>query len=462
MPSTPSPASAGEGRGEGVSPAATHPGGRFAFLTPRRYHARPLPRPARHIPGRLPASFWALWSGLLVNRAATFVVAFLGLFLVRDRGLSPGSAGRVMALYGLGSALSGPLGGVLADRFGRKVTMLLGLVASAMAVTGLALAHAPALLAALAFASSLLGETYRPAAHAAIADLVAPEERRRAFGLVYWAVNLGMSIGLLAAGLVAERSLLALFLADAGTSLLCAAVVLARVPETRPAGTGHDPVLAGMARVFRDGTYLTLLGLTVAALTVFCQRQLALPLDLAAHGFGPSTFALLLALNCGGVVVLQPLLGPRLQHLDGGRLLAASAMLMGLGYGVNLLGGHLAVYVVGTLLWTLAEVIGFPVAAALVADLAPAHLRGRYQGAYAMTWGTALMLSPLLAGATMERSGTRAVWAGCLAVGTAVAVGHLAAAGPRRRRLAAIALAGSAGPPENPGVSRLPAGPPRD
>jgi MFS family permease len=140
--------------------------------------------PARDTPGRFPASFWALWSGLLVNRSATFVVAFLGLFLVRDRGMSPGPAGQLMALYGLGSALSGPLGGVLADRFGRKVTMLLGLLASAAAVTGLALARAPHLLAGLAFAASLLGETYRPAAHAAVADLVAPEERRRAFGLV--------------------------------------------------------------------------------------------------------------------------------------------------------------------------------------------------------------------------------------------------------------------------------------
>ena len=395
--------------------------------------------PARDYAARLPTSFWTLWAGLLVNRSATFVIAFLGLFLVRDRGLSPGLAGQVVALYGLGTALSGPLGGALADRFGRKATMLLGLVASAAAVVGLASARSPALLAALAFAASLLGEIYRPAASAAVADLVAPEERRRAFGLVYWAVNLGMAIGLVAAGVVAERSLLALFFADAGTSLLCAGLVLALVPESRPAGAGHDPVLAGMARVFRDGIYVTLLALTVAALTVFCQWQLALPLDLAAHGIGPSAFAWLMACNCGGVVVLQPLLGPRLRHLDGARLLAASALLMGLGFGMNLVGGRVGFYVLGTLLWTVAEVVGFPVASALVADLAPAELRGRYQGAYSMTWGVALMLSPLVAGATLERFGAPTLWAGCLAVGATVALGHLVAAGPRRRRLSAIA-----------------------
>jgi MFS family permease len=196
-----------------------------------------------------------------------------------------------------------------------------------------------------------------------------------------------------------------------------------------------------MARVFRDGTYVTFLGLTVLGLAVFCQWQLALPLDLAAHGIGPAAFSWLMALNCGGVVVLQPLLGRRLRALDTGWLLAAQTLLTGVGFGVNLWGGHLAVYVAGTLLWTLAEVVGFPCASALVAELAPAELRGRYQGAFAMTWGAALMISPLAAGATLERWGARAVWAGCLALGVALAAAHLAVAGPRRRRLAQLAAA---------------------
>jgi MFS family permease len=194
-----------------------------------------------------------------------------------------------------------------------------------------------------------------------------------------------------------------------------------------------------MARVFRDGVYVTFLALTVASLTVFCQWMLALPLDLAAHGFGPAAFSTLMAFNCGGVVVLQPLLGRRLRGLDGGWLLATSALLTGLGFGLNLWGGHLAVYVAGTLLWTLAEVVGFPCQSALVADLAPPELRGRYQGAFSMTWGGALMLSPLAAGATMERWGAGAVWAGCLALGVLLAAAHLAVAPARRRRLAALA-----------------------
>jgi MFS family permease len=374
-----------------------------------------------------------------VNQAAAFVVVFLGLYLVRDRGFAPGAAGRVLAVYGVGSLLAAPLGGALADRLGRRTTMIAALLAGAAAVIGLAFARTVTLLAALAFAAALFGNAFRPAASAAVADLVAPEERRRAFGLVYWAANLGTGVGLVAAAYVSERSVRALFLADAATSVACAVLVLAGVPESRPEGARQEPVLGGLARVLRDGTYVALLGPFLAAVTVFFQFQLALPLDLAARGHGPSAFAALMALSCGIVVAFQPLVTARFQAYDSGLLLAASALLTGAGFGLNAFGDHLAVYVAGTVLWSFAEVIGFPTAASLAAELAPPELRGRYQGAYSMTFGAALLLAPLAGGTALERVGARALWAGCFAVGVAAAAIHLAAAGPRRRRLAELA-----------------------
>ncbi|HTN52052.1 MAG TPA: MFS transporter [Anaeromyxobacter sp.] len=389
--------------------------------------------------GGLPRAFWALWWGLIVNRLASFVVAFLAIYLVRERGFAPDQAGRVLALYGLGMIVAGPLGGLLADRFGRRATMLAGLLLGAAAVGSLAFARDSALLSLLAFLASASGDLYRPAMSAAVADLVPPRDRPRAYGLVYWAVNLALSIGLVLGGLVAERSLRALFLADAGTSLLAAVIVVRSVPETRPTGHAHEPALRGMLRVFADGPYVGFLGLHLLALVVFTQWQLALPVDMAAHGLGPSSYAILMAVNCAGVVVLQPILSPRLAGRDPARLLATSAALFGAGYGVNALGGSLAVYGLGTSLWTVGEVVGFPVASSLVADLAPPALRGRYQGAFSMSWGVAFTLSPLWAGEALQRLGARALWLGCLGISLAVAFGHLATAEPRRRRLAALA-----------------------
>jgi MFS family permease len=404
--------------------------------------------------GGLPRVYWTLWAGMFVNRLASFVIAFLALFLVRERGFAPEGAGRVVALYGVGLVVAGPLGGALADRAGRRATLLLGLGLGGAGVASLAFLRAPAALAAAAFLAAMAGEMYRPAANAAIADVVPPADRTRAFALVYWAVNLGWTLSLALAGVVAERvGFRVLFLADAATSVAFALIVLRSVPETRPAGIEPGPVIAGMGAVLRDRHFLAFLGLQLVSLVVFVQFQLAAPLDMAAHGVGPAGFSALMALNGLGVVVLQPLTARFVAAADQGRLLAAQSLLIGLGFGVFALAGSVPAYAAGVALWTLGEVLGFPVANALVAELSPADLRGRYQGAFSMTWGTAFAIAPVLGGEVLGRFGGPTLWLGCLATGAAAAVGHLAAARPRRRHLAAArhrALAVAAGGPPPP------------
>jgi MFS family permease len=394
--------------------------------------------------------FWVLFWGTLVNRAASFVGVFLALHLTRDLGAAQSTAGWIVGCWGLGSWIASPIAGVLADRVGRRTTMLLGLGLGGLAVLAIALVSDVDVLIWLAFVGGATQQLYYPASGAAIADVVPIADRPRAYGLIYWAANLGLTLGFVVGGIVPDHHLWLLFLADAGTSFACAGLTAWRVPETRPAAARHDPVLAGLAKVATDGTFIVFAVLQLLSLVVFTQFQLALPLDMTAHGHGARVFAWLMAFNCAGVVVLQPWLAPRLRRRDGSHLLAASAVLFGLGYGLNALvpglarwlgGGSadawaVALYLFGSLLWTLGEVVGFPVASSLVADLAPAAQRGRYQGAYSMVWGASMTLSPVLGGQVIEQFGAPALWGLCLGIGVAVAVGNLVAAPSRRRRLA--------------------------
>src|SRR6266481_1567821 len=175
--------------------------------------------------GGLPGVFWTVWWGLVINRLASFVIAFLSIYLVRERGFLPAQAGRIMALYGAGMTISGPLGGLLADRIGRRSTMLVALLLGATAVGGLAFARDPVVLAALAFLCAAAGELYRPAMSAAVADVVPPADRARAYGLVYWAVNFALSVGAVLGRQVAKKSITALFLADAARSNAATAII---------------------------------------------------------------------------------------------------------------------------------------------------------------------------------------------------------------------------------------------
>ena len=289
-----------------------------------------------------------------------------------------------------------------------------------------------------------IGEIYRPASHAVIADVVPPQDRVRAFGLLYWAVNLGVAIGLALAGLMASVSYLLLFVGDGLTSLVFAWVVWRFVPETRPAS---DPetvreVLHGLVVPLRDRVYLPFLLLHVVIATVFFQFQLALPVDMTEHGVSPAGYGLLMALNGALIVVLQPLAARWISSRDPGRIMALGCALIGLGFGMNALHHTVGWYALGIVVWTVGEIAYLPVISTVPADLAPEALRGRYQGAYSLAWSVAAFVAPRWARGGWPASGPRGVWGACFVAGLAVAAGQLVVGPARRRRLAEIRISG--------------------
>ena len=125
--------------------------------------------------------------------------------------------------------------GSFADRVGRRPTLLLALFATAGVVALLPALHSSWAIVGGVLAVGLFSHAYRPAAGATIGDIVPPEGRARAFGLLYWANNLGQAISMIVGGGLATVGFGPLFLADAATTFLFGLVVWRKVPETRPA-----------------------------------------------------------------------------------------------------------------------------------------------------------------------------------------------------------------------------------
>src|SRR3954471_14912787 len=78
----------------------------------------------------LPRAFWILCCGALINQLGGFVVPFLAIYLTTVRQVGVEAAGFTVALHGMGSFASSPLGGVLADRIGHRRTMLVALLSA--------------------------------------------------------------------------------------------------------------------------------------------------------------------------------------------------------------------------------------------------------------------------------------------------------------------------------------------
>jgi MFS family permease len=111
--------------------------------------------------------------------------------------------------------------------------------------------------------------------------------------------------------------------------------------------------------------------------------------------------------------------------------MAVGFLLLGTGYALTAFAGTLPLLALVVLIWTLGEITYMPVAAAYVADVAPDDMRGRYQGAWGLTFGAAFVLGPTLGTAFFSVSPT-GLWLSCFVLGVIAA--SLVLAGPRAHR----------------------------
>ncbi|MFI0818928.1 MDR family MFS transporter [Streptomyces sp. NPDC021098] len=376
----------------------------------------------------LPRAFWWLWTSTLVNRLGGFVATFLAMYLTVERGYSATFAGLVGALHGLGGAVSAVVAGVLTDRLGRRPTLLVAQVSTAVTVALLGFVRDPVAIAVMALLVGMAANASRPAVQAMMADIVAPEDRVRAFSLNYWAINLGFAFSAMAAGLIARNGYLTLFLADAGMTLLTALIVFVKLPESRPqgqdAGRGADGKGVGLGAVLRDRRFMAVVALTYLVATLFQQGYVALPVAMGADGLSSADFGLAIATNGVLIVVLQIPVTRFIEHRDPTRLLVIAALLTGYGFGLTAFAGSVGMYALAVAVWTLGEIISSPTQMGLVARLSPAHGRGRYQGMYVLAWSLASLTAPLAGGAVIDRFGAATLWAASAVVGTVAAVGY--------------------------------------
>ncbi|MER5453711.1 MFS transporter [Micromonospora sp. NPDC002389] len=425
----------------GVRAADQHDGG--TPTGPRRWLADTA--------GGLPATFWYLWAGLLINRAGAFAMLFLSLYLTAARGASESLAGVVVGAYGAGGAAGVLLGGVLADRWGRRSTLVFAHLVTAGLMVALALSQHLAVIAALALLVGVTHSMPSPAFVAAIVDVVPEHRRSRAFNLQFWAFNLGMAVASLLAGLLAEASYVALFLVDAAATLATALLIAWKVPETLPArsttaaGTPPPPLTSvrlrqrrpGLHTALADRHFLVFVGLTFVLAVLTMQASTIMPLAMRADGLGPSAYGTVVALG-GVLIVLGQLFVPRLidRHRKG-TVLAVSTALLAVGFGALALADDLAFYLGACVVWTVGSMLAAPPNAQINADLAPPALRARYQSVFYLAFPAASFVAPTLGGFSLQQWGD-GHWLIVGALGLAAAGGHLLAGPPRERRVAAL------------------------
>jgi MFS family permease len=392
--------------------------------------------------GGLPRSFWYLWSNTLINRLGAFVLILLALYLTQVRGFTPTFAGFVIGLWGAGGAAGTLVGGVLADRWGRKPTFLTSLYLSAGLMLTLGLMRGAIGTAVTVLLLGAASEASRPAMSALMVDLVPTADRLRAFTLNYWVINLGFAFAAVTAGFVANIDFLLLFIIDAGTTVAAATLIAFTVHEParapRPSIVDREPSLRN---VFRDRVFVAFVCVNVLTALVFMQHLSTLPIAMAQDGLPASTYGTVIALNGILIVALQLFMSRLLRRLRRATALALAGLIMGLGFGLTAFAHTAWFYAMTVLVWTVGEMLNAPSNSTTIAELSPASMRGRYQGVFSLSWSSATFLAPIVGTAVFQYLGNTVLWAGCFVMALAVAILHLAAGPARERRVVQLRTA---------------------
>ncbi len=333
----------------------------------------------------LPRPFWVLVGATFVNRFGVFVVPFLALFITRN-GNTAAQAGYAVAGYSLGGFVAAWIGGWLADRFGRNVTMAVSSLAGAACMIGMSQAVDWRALALLAFITGAVNEAGHPASAALVQDIVPPEHRVIAFAVQRFAVNLAWSLGPATAGFLAEHSFFWLFAVDAATSVVFGIIAWLFLPRGNRTAREHAGWGHAWQSIRVNKPFLALFGACVCVAWVFRQTNTTFPLHFERNGLPLHYCGLVLAMNGVMICLFEVPLAAGLRQWPVKQVLALGYILMGVSFLIFLISGSLAAFVFMMAVFTIGEMAAFSRQQAYSATLAPDDMRGRYIGFLSFAW----------------------------------------------------------------------------
>jgi len=376
----------------------------------------------------------ALWvlvlSQLITSAGFSIALPFIALYLHRDRGVAMTVVGAIALANGVVSAVGRVVGGELADRVGRRPTVL-GAVGWRVAMfLGLALLVAsdgPVWGIAVVFlAVRITGALAMSAITAMVADVAGAGRRMEAYGLFRVGSNVGWAAGPALGGYMALFwPYWTLF---ATTALITAVAFVLLVRHAREPGRERgvaEPIRA-FWDVLADRRFLAFVGISLLVFMVAGQLVSTLSVFIVDRlGLSEAQFGGLLTLNGLLVVLFQYPLARAAARFPRGRILAVGSILYGLGYFAfgwlhaypALLGAMTAV--------TFGEMLYAPNALGVAADLAPPSRRGRYLGAFGLAETLGWALGAFVGGVLLDAfpAAPVGIW------GTVAGLGFVAAAG---------------------------------
>ena len=307
------------------------------------------------------------------------VVPLISVVYVEQLGFAAAMVGLALGMRQLLQQSITIVGGMLADRFGVRLLIGLGVFVRAIGFVSLAYARTPVLLFLALFLSAMGGALFEAPSRAAMAALANPEEQSRYYSLNGVIGGLGMTIGPLLGALLLRINFQTVSLIAASCFLLIAAVVFLLPPIS--VAQAQQGIGYGLGLAIRDRTFLIFTTLLMGYWFMWVQLVLSLPLAAERLTGSSDAVGLIYALNAGLTVLFQyPVMQLAERRLRPMPMLIIGMLLMALGLGAVAIATNLALLISCVIIFTLGTLLATPTQQSITANLSDPRALGSYFG----------------------------------------------------------------------------------
>ena len=373
-----------------------------------------------------PAARRFLLGTFLNSLGGGLTLTVIVVYLHRIAGLSLTAASLVLSWMAVVGLAVGPIFGTLVDRYGPRKVMIFAIALEAVSVASWTFVRSTPMAFLVGFFVTLGAAGIWAPQTTMMARMVPDEFRPKLFGLQFMMLKLGLGIGGVVSSFIVDinepESFTRLFLLDGLSYLVFLSIIYTLREHGGPSPKEKENENDGFRELLKDKPFVKIQSVKLLLLTCgYASVDAGLPplltefADLNINKLGP-----VWAVNTGVIVLGQIFVINRLEGRSRTKLIGIIGAIWALswaiiGFGVNLNLALIGAFI-GVGIFAVGEMIWSTIGSSITNDLAPEHLRGRYNSADSLIWVMAAAMGPAISG-FMLHNGWVNQWIGLLVIG---------------------------------------------
>ncbi|WP_316830026.1 MFS transporter [Pedobacter aquatilis] len=360
---------------------------------------------------------WLLSIVMMFNRCGSMAVPFMGLYVTQSLHHSETDAGLIITLFGVGSILGSLTGGKLTDIIGfRPVQVLSSIIGGLLFILFSTIGHFST-LCILAVVISFFSEAFRPANFTAVAHYAKAGTTTRSYSLNRLATNIGWSVGISMAGIVASINYKLLFIVEGSVSILVGLSILFLLPQVKDfikkAKVHRNTMI--IKKPWQDHFYIKFILVTTVFITSAFLMFRVVPVFFKDHWhINEAAIGIIMGLNGAIIALFEMVMINKIENkrppiffiVIGAVLFAASYLILSVPFAL-----HIALAVLTVVIFTLGEMFVLPFINTVVISRSNEHNRGLYAAGYTLSWSVAQVSGPVTGFFIAKHLGYNWLWA---------------------------------------------------